>query len=126
MILGIGTDVVALARLHALHARYGERLARRLLAPAEWEDYTRTPEPPRFLAKRFAAKEALAKAVGTGIRVPLTLTACWVVHDALGRPGFACAPQLAGWLRARGAGALHLSLADERDTVLAFVVVERV
>jgi holo-[acyl-carrier protein] synthase len=125
MILGIGTDIVAVARLRTMHDRHGDRLARRLLAPAEWDDYARAAEPHRLLAKRFAAKEALGKAVGTGIRAPLTLTACWVGHDALGRPEFACAPQLAGWLRERGAGALHLSLSDEQDTVVAFVVVER-
>ncbi|KAF0102781.1 MAG: holo-acyl-carrier protein synthase [bacterium] len=125
MILGIGTDIVAVERLRAMHANHGERLARRLLAPAEWDDYARVPDKPRLLAKRFAAKEALGKALGTGIRAPLTLTACWVAHDALGRPDFACAPELAGWLRERGAGALHLSLSDEQDTVVAFVVVER-
>jgi holo-[acyl-carrier protein] synthase len=125
MILGIGTDIVAVKRMHDMHARHGGRLARRLLAPEEWDEYARAASKERFLSKRFAAKEALGKAMGTGIRAPLTLTAVGVVHDALGRPDFACSPELAAWLKARGAGAIHLSLSDEQDTVVAFVIVER-
>lgn len=125
MILGIGTDIVAIKRMDDLHARYGGRLARRLLSPEEWSEYDRTPHKHRFLAKRFAAKEALGKALGTGIRAPVMLTAMGVVHDELGRPDFACSPELADWLKARGAGAIHLSLSDEQDTVVAFVIVER-
>ena len=124
MIFGIGTDIVALRRMADLHTRHDQRLARRVLAPQELDEYARAREPARLLAKRFAAKEALAKAVGTGIRAPLTLTALGVHHDALGRPGFFFAPALADWLRERGAGRVHLSLSDEQDTVVAFVVVE--
>ena len=125
MIFGIGTDILAVRRMADMHARHGDRLARRLLASEELGDYERAPSKARFLAKRFAAKEALGKAMGTGIRAPLTLTAVGVVHDALGRPDFSCSPELAAWLKARGAGAVHLSLSDERDTVVAFVIVER-
>ena len=125
MIFGIGTDIVAVARMTAMHARHGQRLAQRVLAPEELDDYARAREPARLLAKRFAAKEALAKAVGTGIRAPLTLNALGVNHDALGRPGFFFAPDLADWLKSRGAGAVHLSLSDEEATVVAFVVIER-
>ncbi|HNI08879.1 MAG TPA: holo-ACP synthase [Thiobacillaceae bacterium] len=125
MIFGIGTDIVAVERLRVMHADHGERLARRLLGPMEWDDYVRAADKPRLLAKRFAAKEALGKALGTGIRAPMTLTACGVVHDALGRPDFAYAPDLAAWLGAQGAGRVHLSLSDEQETVVAFVIVER-
>ncbi len=125
MIFGIGTDIVAVERLRTMHANHGERLARRLLGPMEWDDYVRAPDKPRLLAKRFAAKEALGKALGTGIRAPMTLTACGVVHDELGRPDFAYASVLAGWLRERGAGRVHLSLSDEQEYVVAFVIVER-
>jgi holo-[acyl-carrier protein] synthase len=125
MILGIGTDIVAVKRMDDMHARHGDRLARRLLAPEEWDDYVRAASKARFLAKRFAAKEALGKAMGTGIRAPLTLASVGVVHDALGRPDFSYSPDLAAWLQARGAAAIHLSLSDEQDYVVAFVIAER-
>ena len=125
MILGIGTDIVAIKRMDDLHARYGARLAQRLLSPEEWGDYAGAHHKHRFLAKRFAAKEALGKALGTGIRTPVVLTAMGVAHDELGRPDFTYTPELAAWLKARGAGATHLSLSDEQDYAVAFVIVER-
>lgn len=125
MILGIGTDILAVRRMTDMHARHGGRLARRLLAPEELGDYDLARDKARFLAKRFAAKEALAKAMGTGLRSPLTLTTVGINHDALGRPDFFFTPELANWLTSRGAGAIHLSLSDEQDTVVAFVIAEK-
>jgi holo-[acyl-carrier protein] synthase len=125
MILGIGTDIVATKRIAGMHTRFGDRLAARLLAPQEWDDYGLASRKDRFLAKRFAAKEAFAKAVGTGLRAPVSLSAIRVVHTPLGRPGFAFSPALAGWLAGVGAGAVHLSLSDEQDYAVAFVIVER-
>lgn len=125
MIHGIGTDIVAIRRMDEIHARYGGKLAQRILAPAEWEEYGHARDQDRFLAKRFAAKEALAKALGTGMRAPLAFSAIGVTHDTLGRPGFAYTPELHDWLRARAVGASHLSLSDEADYAVAFVVVER-
>jgi holo-[acyl-carrier protein] synthase len=124
MILGIGTDIIAVQRMDDIHARHGGRLAARLLAPEEHGEYARARDKDRFLAKRFAAKEALGKALGTGIRAPVSLSAITVVHDDLGRPGFAYSSELADWMRTRGAGRAHLSLSDEQDYVVAFVVVE--
>jgi holo-[acyl-carrier protein] synthase len=125
MIFGIGTDIVAVKRMDAIHERFGGKFAERLLAPGEWGDYARARDKDRFLAKRFAAKEALSKAVGTGMRAPVSLSAISVVHDALGRPDFRYAPELEAWLRARGAAAAHLSISDEQDYVVAFVVIEQ-
>jgi holo-[acyl-carrier protein] synthase len=124
MIHGIGTDLVAVARIADLHARYGDRLARRILSQEEFAEYRRAAAPDRFLAKRFAAKEALAKALGTGLRAPVTLGNISVRHDELGRPAYAVTPPLADWLRARGIGRLHLSLSDERGHALAFAIAE--
>ncbi len=124
MILGIGTDIVAIERLRAMHERHGARLADRLLAAGEQADYARAAEPARLLAKRFAAKEALAKALGTGLRAPVSLAGMAVVHDALGRPGFNFVAELADWLAARGIARVHLSLSDERDYAVGFVIVE--
>jgi len=124
MIHGIGTDLVAVARIAALHERFGERFARRLLADEEWADFLQASMPARFLAKRFAAKEALAKALGTGLRAPVTLGNIAVRHDALGRPVYVAMAQLSEWMRLRGIGRLHLSLSDEREHALAFAIVE--
>lgn len=125
MIFGVGTDLVEIARLRTMWQRHGERTLDKLLAPEEREDCQSSADPGRFLAKRFAAKEALGKALGTGIRPPVLLPAIAVVHDDLGKPAFSFAPELQEWL-ARQALFCHLSLSDEAGHALAFVVVERI
>jgi len=125
MIHGIGTDIVSIRRMDELHARFGRRLAERILAPEEREDYDRATDKDSFLAKRFAAKEAFAKAAGSGMRSPVHFGAIRVTHDALGRPGLAWGPELSAWLAQRGIAAAHLSLSDERDYAVAFVVLEK-
>lgn len=125
MIAGVGIDLVAVARIGRLHARHGERFARRLLAEREWRDYQAARDPVRLLAKRFAAKEAAAKALGTGIAGGIRFSDLWTDHDASGAPLL----RWSGKARER-AGALgivhaHLTLSDERDHVVAFVVLER-
>jgi holo-[acyl-carrier protein] synthase len=125
MIAGIGTDIVAVARFAKLYARHGERTLEKLLAPRERAEFTKAKDPARFLAKRFAAKEALGKALGIGVTAPATLPAIAVVHDALGKPDFDYAPELAAHLKQRGLVA-HLSISDEQDFALAFVVLEHV
>ncbi len=124
MIWGIGTDIVEVGRMRRLHARHGERLAHRLLAGEELAAYGVAADPARFLAKRFAAKEALAKAVGTGLRDPVHLTRMAVRHDPLGRPVFAFGPELEAWLASRRITRVHLSLSDELHYALGFVLVE--
>lgn len=123
MIHGIGTDLVAIARMRDFWRRHGERALEKLLAPAERADCRASSDPGRFLAKRFAAKEALAKALGTGIRAPVLLPAIAVTHDELGKPVLTFDPALADWIAARGLSC-HLSLSDETEHALAFVVVE--
>jgi len=125
MIFGVGTDIVAVARLGKLYQRHGERALDKLLASSERLDFARACDPARFLAKRFAAKEALGKALGIGVAAPATLTNSAVVHDALGKPAFAYAAALADYLAERGLTA-HLSISDEHDFALAFVVLEHV
>lgn len=125
MIHGIGTDIVSLRRMDELHTRFGGRLAARILAPEEMKDYDRATDKHRFLAKRFAAKEAFAKAAGTGMRAPVHFGAIRVTHDTLGRPGLVWTPELADWLARSGVAAAHLSLSDEQDYAVAFVVLER-
>lgn len=123
MIYGVGTDLVAIARLEAMWERHGERVLGKLLAPAEYAECRSSTAPGRFLAKRFAAKEALGKALGTGIRAPVLLPAISVTHDALGKPCFAYDEALTTYMTERQLVA-HLSVSDEAGHALAFVVVE--
>lgn len=124
MIFGVGTDIVAVARMTELWERHGERSLAQLLAMEEREDCRCATSPGRFLAKRFAAKEALGKALGTGIRTPVSLSAITVAHDAHGKPYFQYSPDLAAYLDERRLTA-QLSISDERDYAIAFVVVEQ-
>ena len=124
MIYGIGTDICAVARMTRLLERYGERPAGRILSPAEQVDFARAQAPARFLAKRFAAKEAFSKALGTGIRHPATLRAIGVGHDKHGKPILEFGPALAALMAERGLMA-HVSISDEQDFALAFVVIEQ-
>jgi holo-[acyl-carrier protein] synthase len=124
MIHGIGTDIVAVARLGELHERHGERALDKVLAPEERADCRASADPARFLAKCFAAKEALCKALGTGVRAPALLPAIAVGHDALGKPEFHFGAELETLLASKGLRA-HLSLSDERDYAVAFVVLEK-
>jgi holo-[acyl-carrier protein] synthase len=124
LIAGIGVDMVEIARVEKGLAAHGDSFARRILAESEWAGFHAAAVPAGFLAKRFAAKEAFGKALGTGVRAPATLRAMWVEHDALGRPGFGFDVALAQWLEARGVARHHLSLTDEREAAIAFVVLE--
>ncbi len=124
MIFGIGTDIVAHARIEALHTRYGNRFAQRVLSPVEFLEYGTHADPVRLLMKRFAAKEALAKAVGSGMRHPVSFQRISVAHDAMGKPVFEFDPELAVHIKQLGVARHHLSISDERDVAVAFVVLE--
>lgn len=124
MIFGIGTDIVAIARIAEMHQRHPVRTLDKLLAPMERNPCLESTAPNRFLAKRFAAKEAFGKALGTGIRAPALLTAMAVIHDPSGKPSFTFDQGLSDFLNARGLAA-HLSISDEQDYALAFVILEQ-
>lgn len=124
MIVGIGTDIVRIARLQSMWARHGERALDRLLAPGERAGFDAAADKGRFLAKRFAAKEAFAKAFGTGVRPPVTLAAVGVGHDDLGKPLLEFHGQLAEIVKNRGLTA-HLSISDEADLAVAYVILEQ-
>lgn len=124
MIFGVGADLVAVDRLEKLWQRHGVRALEKMLAPEERLACQSSSAPGRFLAKRFAAKEALGKALGTGISQPVLLSSIAVVHDPLGKPAFSFAEELQNWMGERQLHA-HLSISDEVAYALAFVVVER-
>ena len=124
MIYGIGTDIVAIKRLQGMWDRHGEKALQRLLAPKEIADFVKAADKGRFLAKRFAAKEAFSKALGTGIRPPAVLSAIAVSHNELGKPILDFCGQLAEMIKNQGLTA-HLSLSDEADYAIAYVILER-
>ena len=124
MIHGIGTDLVQLRRMREALERHGERFALRILAASEVEAWRAHRDPARFLAKRFAAKEAFGKALGIGVAAPATLPNIAVVHTASGQPFFEFSPELAAHLAERGVGRAHRTLSDEAEYAVAFVVLE--
>ena len=124
MIHGVGTDIVRVARLADALERHGARFAERILDVSEREAFAAAPNPARLLAKRFAAKEAFGKALGTGVAVPATLHAVAVGHDSLGKPRYVYDERLTLHMENNCLRA-HLSITDEDDTVVAFAVIEQ-
>lgn len=124
MIYGIGTDIVAVNRVSRLWQRYGGRILDKILTPTERIQCQSSRDPVRFLAKRFAAKEAMAKALGTGLRAPVMLSTIEIEHDALGKPILMPLNPLDTYLAERGLCS-HVSISDEKDYVVAFVIVEK-
>lgn len=125
MIYGIGTDIIEVARIRLALHRHGEGFAKRVLANSEWPEYLACAVPERFLAKRFAAKEAFAKALGLGIRKPVTWHNIHVHHDKRGKPMLNFQPELCAFLNAKGIGGYHLSISDEKQLATAFVILEK-
>jgi holo-[acyl-carrier protein] synthase len=129
LIYGIGTDVCDIRRIAAALARRGDRFAERVLGPHEIEVFRarRSKLDARgtaYLATRFAAKEAFSKAIGLGMRLPMTWHDCEVVKAASGQPQIRLHGALATWFAARSLSA-QVSVSDESDIATAFVVVEQ-
>ena len=124
MILGVGTDLVSIERVAGAMDRWGERFVNRILTPEERERYGRTREKASHLAKRFAAKEAFSKAIGTGIRAPFRWHSVSVGRDGRGKPGLVPSADMPRHLSGIGVTAAHLSLTDDAGIAMAFVVLE--
>jgi holo-[acyl-carrier protein] synthase len=124
MIIGIGVDLADAKRIERMLVEYGSRFAERILAPSERAAYRISSRPTWFLANRFAAKEALSKALGTGLRFPVTLHAISVESDTIGRPEFRFHGTLPEYLAGRSVVRCHLTLSHEKDLACAVVVVE--
>lgn len=121
MIFGIGTDIVRVDRMQRNIHRFGERFARRILSGQEYEDYCKAGQQAHFLAKRFAAKEATVKAMGTGFSRGITLKQISVDHNEAGKPELVMSGDARAFLDANGITHLHISIADEQDHAVAFV-----
>lgn len=124
MIRGIGTDIVYISRIENVRDRFGERFLRRFLSRAEYDEYQRRKASASFLAKRFAAKEAAAKALGVGIGKGARLREIEVLNDANGKPVLHLHGETARTAQRLGVSATHIAISDERDIAQAFVVLE--
>lgn len=128
MIYGIGTDIIQISRVEAALARNGDRFAEKILGPEELQVYHRRRAKVavrglRFLATRFAAKEAFSKAIGLGMRMPMTWRAMQTLNAPGGRPVAVTSGSLKDFMDAQGLTA-QISITDEADYAVAFVIVE--
>ena len=129
MIFGVGTDLCDVRRIRAVLARRGDRFAERVLGPNELVVFHARraqleERGVRYLATRFSAKEAFSKAIGLGMRTPMTWRGCEIAKRASGKPEIRLHGALADWFAARGLRA-HVSVSDEADYATSFVVVEQ-
>lgn len=124
MIIGIGTDLAKVSRLEGSLERLGDRFAERILAPIEMTEYRGQAHPARLLAKRFAVKEAAAKALGTGIG-KVSWHDIYIEHDELGAPILCFQGHARVLADQKAINHLHVSISDEDDFALAFVVLSR-
>ncbi len=127
MITGIGTDIVSITRIRDTLDRHGASFVQRILSDAELValNDVNVSAVAAWLAKRWAAKEAFAKAAGTGMRAPLTFAGIGIMHDAHGKPQFILSNTVQQWLAERGVTKTHLSISDEREHAVAFVIFEK-
>ena len=125
MIFGIGTDIVRIERMQQSLDRHGDKFAERILSSEELKDYQKTEQSARFLAKRFAAKEATAKAMGTGFRDGLSLKHIFVGHDKLGKPVLKYSDKASEFINKNSINESHISIADEQEYAVAFVTLMR-
>ena len=129
MIYGIGTDICDIRRVEATWQRQGERFVRKVLTDAEFAVWqTRSARWPqrglRYLATRFSAKEAFSKAIGLGMRLPMTWRRCEITNLPSGQPVVVLHGELKAWFEAQGLRA-HVTVTDETDYAASFVVVEK-
>ena len=129
MIYGIGTDICKIPRIEAALARHGERFAMKILGPQELEKFRarsakHAARGVRFLATRFAAKEAFSKAIGLGLRMPMTWPAAQMLNHPSGKPMIVCSGVLAEFMEQRRLSA-QMTISDEEEYAVAFVIVEQ-
>ncbi len=121
MIFGIGTDIVRITRMQENIEKFGHKFAERILSEEEMEEYHHYSEPSRLLAKRFAAKEAASKAMGTGFRNGISLKQIYITHDKLGKPLLNFVDNAKDFLKQQGISESHVSISDEQEYAVAYV-----
>jgi holo-[acyl-carrier protein] synthase len=125
MIFGIGIDVLKADRIDRVYAKYGERFVNHLLLPQELRQLARTARPARFLAMRFAAKEAIVKAMGTGFAHGVWIRDVGIEQNAWGKPEVIFSERGAKVRDALGVGEGHVTLTDEAGLVVAVAILMR-
>lgn len=129
MIYGIGTDICQIARIEQALARHGERFAEKILGPQELEKFharsnANAVRGLRFLATRFAAKEAFSKAIGLGLHMPMTWRTAQMLNAPSGKPMIVCSGALGQFMLEHELSA-QVTISDEADYAVAFVIVEQ-
>ncbi|WP_395480076.1 holo-ACP synthase [Candidatus Curculioniphilus buchneri] len=124
-IIGIGTDIVEIKRIELILFRIGNRFVKRIFSPIELMLYQKNNRPERFVAKRFAVKEAASKAFGTGICNGLSFSHFEVINDAQGKPVLRLSGQAEKLAKKLGINTMHITLTDERAYAFATVIFER-
>jgi holo-[acyl-carrier protein] synthase len=124
VIVGIGTDIVSIERIQGVLDRHGERFVNRVLTPEERARFHKTRAKASHLAKRWAAKEAFSKAIGTGIHAPFTWQSITVGRDSKGKPLVIPNGPMKAHLEGLGVKKAHVSLTDDAGVAVAFVVLE--
>jgi holo-[acyl-carrier protein] synthase len=123
-IFGIGTDLVEIERISTIWQKYGLRFAKHVLSANELQELENSKNPERFLAKRFAAKEAVAKALGTGFRNGVHFTQICIAKNDLGKPEVVFFQDTKKFIESLGNISCHLSISDEVHYALAFAVLQ--
>lgn len=125
MIVGTGIDIVEVARLEAVYQRRGERFVSHVLHQQERPEFEKSRYKARFLAKRFAVKEAATKALGTGQACDVLLRHFYITHDTNGRPELHACDEALALCNKLGVNSMHVSIADEQHYAVASVILER-
>jgi len=120
--VGIGVDMVDKRRISSLHERYGLKFARRILSEAEFRDYQRVKDKVSFLAKRFSAKEAMSKVLGTGVGQGIRFSELSVEHDAKGKPLAVLSGRAQQIMKELQIDSILLSTSDEKEQAISFAV----
>jgi len=124
MIFGIGTDIVKVQRMSENLEKHGDRFAQRILSDVEYSEFSSNINQAAFLAKRFAAKEAAVKALGTGFRNGISMKHISISHDDLGKPILVFSDVAKEAIEHKQICSSHISIADEEDFAVAYVVLE--
>jgi holo-[acyl-carrier protein] synthase len=124
VIIGIGSDIVQVSRIAESLERLGDRFAKRILSATELARFNSHADKVAFLAKRFAAKEAAGKALGVGIGQGVSWAEITVLNDELGAPGLEFSGEAKAWCERKNVTSSHISLSDETEFAIAFVVLE--